>query len=295
MLGGARGGLSAQPPLARRSTADGAYARALRSVGARSAVPAQRSARSTGSRKTTYAGSGQAELVAYHAGPGLRLAWRVLAPVARDGDYDTLVDATDGRIARRANLVKFADALVSETAPGAHPGGTQTTKPIGQWLEPNAARAARRERPCLQGRPRRGRPRADRGRRSMTPFIPAVHRRRPGRPASDDWLYAVTPVADADRQLPGRPARLHVEPHGAGLVAGQPRSQATTQLLYFVNKFHDHLLAPPIGFNEAAGNFEQVNQSGPGAGGDPRPGAGRSTARTRDAGPARRNHSTTPT
>ena len=47
------------------------------------------------------------------------------------------------------------------------------------------------------------------------------------------------------------------------------RNQATTQLFYYVNKFHDHLLAPPIGFDEASGNFEQVNQSGQGVGGDP--------------------------
>src|SRR3954452_11036540 len=81
VLGGARGGT-----LNRRSpavSADTAYGRTLRSVGSRAAVPAQRSARSTGTRATTYAGSGHAELVAYHAGPGLRLAWRVLAPVSR--------------------------------------------------------------------------------------------------------------------------------------------------------------------------------------------------------------------
>ena len=37
------------------------------------------------------------------------------------------------------------------------------------------------------------------------------------------------------------------------------REQNGTQVFYFVNKFHDHLLAKPIGFTEAAGNFEHVN------------------------------------
>jgi hypothetical protein len=67
VAGGARGGLR----LTTRSPhigADGAYTRALRSVGSRRPAPARRSARSTGSRRTTYAGRGQAELVAYHAG-----------------------------------------------------------------------------------------------------------------------------------------------------------------------------------------------------------------------------------
>ena len=157
VLGGARGGLSAQPALPRRQR----RRRVQRARCARSAPGApcrhQRSARSTGTRTTTYAGSGQAELVAYHAGSGLRLAWRVLAPVGRNGDYDTLVDAADGRIVRRANLVKFADALVTDDFPGDHPGGTQTTKPIGQWLEPGRDRLRRRQRTRVQGRPRRGR------------------------------------------------------------------------------------------------------------------------------------------
>ncbi|HEY7050336.1 MAG TPA: M36 family metallopeptidase [Jatrophihabitantaceae bacterium] len=45
-------------------------------------------------------------------------------------------------------------------------------------------------------------------------------------------------------------------------------SRTATQNFYFVNKWHDHLEAAPIGFTEAAGNFQQVNSSGQGAGGD---------------------------
>ena len=37
------------------------------------------------------------------------------------------------------------------------------------------------------------------------------------------------------------------------------REQNATQVFYFVNRFHDHLLAKPIGFTEAAGNFENAN------------------------------------
>ena len=40
------------------------------------------------------------------------------------------------------------------------------------------------------------------------------------------------------------------------------------QAYYFVNQFHDHLLAAPIGFTEAAGNFQQSNSSGQGVGHD---------------------------
>ena len=37
-------------------------------------------------------------------------------------------------------------------------------------------------------------------------------------------------------------------------------------MFYFVNNWHDHLLAKPIGFTEAAGNFERVNHTGKGKG-----------------------------
>jgi hypothetical protein len=36
-----------------------------------------------------------------------------------------------------------------------------------------------------------------------------------------------------------------------------------------LNQYHDHLLAAPIGFTEAAGNFQVTNTSGQGQGGDP--------------------------
>jgi hypothetical protein len=41
------------------------------------------------------------------------------------------------------------------------------------------------------------------------------------------------------------------------------------QVYYFLTTFHAHLLASPIGFTEAAGNFQVVNASGAGEGGDP--------------------------
>ncbi len=41
-----------------------------------------------------------------------------------------------------------------------------------------------------------------------------------------------------------------------------------TQLYHFLNVYHDHLLAAPIGFTEAAGNFQATNSTGQGLGGD---------------------------
>ena len=47
------------------------------------------------------------------------------------------------------------------------------------------------------------------------------------------------------------------------------RAQTTTQAFFFVNTWHDHLLRAPIGFTEAAGNFQRHNSTGEGKGGDP--------------------------
>jgi extracellular elastinolytic metalloproteinase len=47
------------------------------------------------------------------------------------------------------------------------------------------------------------------------------------------------------------------------------RNQDATQVFAFVNLWHDHLLAAPIGFTEAAGNFQVSNGTGQGFGGDP--------------------------
>ena len=227
VLGGARGGT-----LNRRSpavSADGAYQRTLRSVGSRWSVPKQRSARSTGSRETTYAGSGKAQLVAYHAGPGLRLAWRVLAPVSADGTYDSLVDAADGRIARRANLVKFADALVFDAAPGDHPGGTQTRKPIGQWLAPGADHLEGDNAHAFADvRDEVGPVLTEDG--FADRFTPPSDGDVPPSSGSD-WLYPIQSVPDATGECPGRRPRLHVEPHGAGLVAAQPQRGDDAALL----------------------------------------------------------------
>ena len=45
--------------------------------------------------------------------------------------------------------------------------------------------------------------------------------------------------------------------------------RTATQNFYFINRWHDYLARAPIGFTEAAGNFQQVNASGRGKGGDP--------------------------
>ncbi len=46
------------------------------------------------------------------------------------------------------------------------------------------------------------------------------------------------------------------------------RAQNATQVFYFVNNWHDHLKKAPIGFTNAAGNFQASNRGTQGKGGD---------------------------
>ena len=62
------------------------------------------------------------------------------------------------------------------------------------------------------------------------------------------------------------------------------RRQGATQLFWFLNRYHQHLKAAPIGFTQAAGNFEVFNASGHGFGGDPVLGQALDGANTLDLG-----------
>jgi extracellular elastinolytic metalloproteinase len=265
VLGGLRGGLklnTARPAVA----ADKAYARTLRSVGSSAQVPAQRSARSGGTRATVYAGQGRAELVAVSAGDGLRLAWRVLAPVGRDGDYDSLVDASTGRLLRRANLVKFANALAAENYPGAPVGGEQESRDITPWLFAGENR--------LNGNNTHTFLDVD-DVVGYTADPDAIHDHNDIPPSGEvppsdgtNWNYAIQSVPDASGDCPADPPGCTWN-HNLADSWQVNKNEAATQLFYFVNRFHDHLMTDAIGFDEASGNFQQNNTTGQGLGGDP--------------------------
>ena len=67
------------------------------------------------------------------------------------------------------------------------------------------------------------------------------------------------------------PCRLYVCTWKPNTPYSWQRNEERTgaQNFYFINKWHDYLRRPPIGFTEAAGNFQEVNRSGQGKGGDP--------------------------
>ena len=265
--GGPRGGLTlttTEPAIDARA----AYASVLRSVGSSAAAPAIQ--RQSGALKTTdFAGDGAASLVAYAAGDEARLAWRTAVPAGATEDYDALVDAQTGQVVRRSNFVKFANALVHDNYPGSPAGGgTQVSKPITQWLAPGAV--------TLTGNNAHAFVDADDQVGSsydVDRFVDRYEEAVPaagevGPSAGSDWLYAWTPFVYGAGICPAVVPNCtwrHTQANSWQINA----KQATTQLFYFVNTWHDHLAAAPIGFDDASGNFQRVNASGQGKGGDP--------------------------
>ena len=163
--------------------------------------------------------------------------------------WDAVVDAHSGKLLYRRNLVLNVAALAFDNYPGAPAGrlaGGEGLPGRMAQLREHACRATTRtstadvndddsRRAGERDPPRRG------GTYNyVTHFQAPPTRRRPGLPAGRLLL----------QQL-----RQDGSPTSSRWTVN--RSQAGTQLFYYVNRFHDHLRdAPGIGFNAASGGFE---------------------------------------
>ena len=240
--------------------AEAALAAARQEVGGALVPPRARQGRGP-ERPTRFSGGDTARLTLFNDGSTTRLAWRVEVTGEHDYVYELVLDATSGRVLKRRSLTEFAsNASIYENFPGAPSGGAAVTVDLAadmSWLSQSAG-ATR-----LSGN-------------NAHAFVDADSTDGPSLPPSGtdldvpassgtDWVYPLTPVS-----APGQTC----SPPGCTWNSNVPgtrttnRNQATTQLFYLVNAFHDHLKAPPIGFDAAAGNFELLD-TGPGVGGDP--------------------------
>ena len=164
---------------------------------------------------------------------GTRLAYQTTVGSGAEM-YHSVVDANSGQILYRRSLVNYANGLVLDYYPGATNGGTFHTVDLNQngWL-PAAATT-------LSG--------------------PNVHaysdvNDSEDAQASEETVpgsYPFVPFNPA-ACVPGFPCTWNPEVANSW-QANQNRT--AVQLFYFINTFHDHLAAAPIGFTPAAGNFE---------------------------------------
>ena len=199
---------------------------------------------------------------------GTQLAWQTYL-WGRQGLFLSVVDARTGAILYRQSLTDDASGSVFENYPHAPKGGAQHTVNLNPYLfarnrlfgenawvttdvnDDNVAQKSEEVRPRKTG--------------DWTfPFVPFTN-------AKDSPCVVKFPCSWDSRKKGGFSWRTN-------------RRQNATQLFWFLNKYHQHLKAAPIGFTQAAGNFEVFNASGHGFGGDPVLGQALDGANTLDLG-----------
>src|SRR5829696_5189025 len=177
-----------------------------------------------------------AKQVYFRTVDGTRIAYQTIVGAGSEL-YLTVVDGTSGAILYRNSLVDYANGQVLDYYPAAPSGGTRHSVSLDQWLSPGAN--------TLTG--------------------PNVH-------AYSDIDDSNTASAgeETNKDATGYFNYAFTEFNGSACVKFVPcswnpnqrlswdtnRNQGTTQLFFFINTFHDHLAASPIGFNVAAGNFQ---------------------------------------
>lgn len=225
----------ARIPVAATIDATAAMLRALRDAGA-PLVPPRTMSPSAGADLVTSFANGQARLVLFGAPDGVRLAWQVSVRHSGEQDVDYVIDAATGRVLRRSNLVRFASALAwgRFADPLLAPTFGQTER-----ILPIVSGSLRNDNAHVFADPR------DDDVAEPQDEIP------PTGPGA--WLHPFQPVDGV-----GCTAALLCSWDSRTPFSWQTnRSQNATQVFVYLNLFHDHLAAAPIGFTEANGGFQQ--------------------------------------
>ncbi len=213
-------------------------------------------ARAAAGGSTARQSADTAERVLFPTARGARRAWRTVTRISDTETDLSIVDAETGEVLWRANLT-VADSNGTGQAVEYYPGGDvplgggtahQVTFPVadGTALSGNNAHVYSDVNDDDAAQPR--------------DEVPAA--------SGLDWNYP--PVIDTTTTAQNCSTHFFCT-----WDATTPRQWRTdrrffgVQLYHYLNVFHDHLLASPIGFTEAAGNFQVTNASGQGEGGDP--------------------------
>jgi len=184
-------------------------------------------------------------------------AWRVrLMP--RGGDwYEVLVSALDGRILARQSHTKYLGgtedlSLRVFTSDGVAPGSPGPATPTGAQF-PVVARdlVLVRAADVLPWSPQG--------------WIPDGQNETLGNNVDAHTDLDFNHLPDLPRPA-GSPYRVFDPPFNAAQAPSSWRAATVTQVFYLANRFHDHVFE--LGFDEAFGNFQDLNFSGQGVGGD---------------------------
>ncbi len=177
--------------------------------------------------------------------------------MSSDDPAMVVLDANTGQVLQRRPLVNYENSTgrAFRFFPGAHKGGRQVKVDFTQhhWLSRSAKILS--------------------GNNSHT-YSDVNDNNRPSKSeevrarSGHAWNYPLKPFKlPFAKSFCGKPWPCSWNPNQRNSWKTN-RAQNATQVFYFVNTWHDHLKAAPIGFTEAAGNFQRRNHGKPGKGGD---------------------------
>jgi hypothetical protein len=188
---------------------------------------------------------------------GLRPAWLTIV-MSSAHPASTVIDATTGRTLLRQPLTAYEHSTgrVYRFFPGARHGGRQVKVDFTRhhWLSTHADQLSGNNSHTYSDL-------NDDDRAGAYEEVPAKH--------GQSWGYRLR-----EFDLPwatsfcGSPWPCSWNPDAAYSWRAN-RAQNATQVFYYVNNWHDHLARAPIGFTEAAGNFQLKNRTRHGKAGDP--------------------------
>ncbi|HEY2877322.1 M36 family metallopeptidase [Nocardioides sp.] len=198
-----------------------------------------------------------AQQVVFDTGDGLRPAWETVV-TSSETPATTIIDAVTGEVLLRTPLTQYEHSTgrAYQFFPGSRRGGRQIKVDFTKkgWL---GARAR-----DLSGN-------------NSHAFSDVNDNNKPDkseevRPLKGhSWGYRLKPFhLGFAKKFCGKPWPCSWNPNKAYSWRVN-RAQNATQVFYFVNNWHDHLMNAPIGFTEAAGNFQLKNHGKHGKAGDP--------------------------
>jgi extracellular elastinolytic metalloproteinase len=189
-------------------------------------------------RRTTRFAEGHTARLTLFGAPGTsRLAWRVMLRRGSAPFADVMIDARTGTLLRQQSLIRdVVNALVFPNFPAAPVGGSQTTVDISNYI-------------TFPGDPQFFGDFAY----SFTDVNDDGVREDIAPSSGDDYMFSFVPFTVPPGNCSPYPCSWDYRTPNSWTTN---RRQAATQAFYFVNRFHDHLLAAPIQFTRAKGNFD---------------------------------------
>jgi hypothetical protein len=238
-------------------SASDALRRVMRDVGV--GRPVRVTSGPRGVRRVTgfRADAAAAALTTFADGDRARLAWQVDYRAAPLAHYHALVDAATGAILYRANSVKTAanDASVWEEYPGATNGGTQQTRDLTPYLSSGATDLSGPYAHAWSDVNDNDSSTTDSNGHIVPLDTPDVGE-AVARSAGGNFVFPFTDFTASNTLGACDTAHKCSWNFDTKTSWQTNRAQNAVQAFWYVNRWRDHLVAAPISFSGADGNFE---------------------------------------